>query len=58
MVHGQQDRSIPIGEFYSTKQQLERNGAIIEFSVFPEGAHTLPSRAYAEVIDWLLKVKN
>jgi len=53
MVHGQKDKSIPIREFYSTKKQLERNGGIIESKIVPEGAHTLPSHIYREVVDWL-----
>lgn len=57
MIHGQKDKSIPVGEFHSTKKQLLRNGAIIESNVLSKGEHTLPSHAYAEVIDWLSEVK-
>jgi poly(3-hydroxybutyrate) depolymerase len=57
MVHGQRDRAISIGEFHSTKKQLVRNGAIIEFNVLPQGEHTLPSHAYREVVDWLSKAR-
>lgn len=57
MVHGQNDRIIPISEFYSTKRHLVDNGAIVKFSIFPEGGHILRSQAYKEVADWLSKVK-
>jgi len=57
MAHGLKDKSIHISEFYSTKDQLEKNGAIIEYKVIPEGEHTLSSGAYREVIDWLSKTK-
>lgn len=57
LVHGQKDKSIRINEFYSTKQKLERNGAVIQHKVIPEGEHTLSSGVYREAIDWLSKVK-
>lgn len=55
MVHGEEDKSIPIGEFYSTKNILEKNGAIVKFDVISKGSHTLHSGVYREVIDWLSK---
>ncbi|MFH1414330.1 MAG: PHB depolymerase family esterase [Candidatus Omnitrophota bacterium] len=57
MVHGRKDESIRISEFNLTKKKLERNGAIIEYKVVPEGTHTLPSGAYQEVVNWLSKAK-
>jgi len=57
MIHGQQDKRIPVSEFFSTRAQLERNGAIIESKVIPAGEHTLSSACYKETIDWLSKVK-
>ena len=53
MIHGDKDERIPIGEFQSTKNQLERNGAIIEYNIIPGGRHTLNSNAYKEVVNWL-----
>lgn len=53
MVHGERDESIPLGEFQSTRKQLEKNGAIIEHNVIVGGRHTLNSSSYKEVIDWL-----
>ena len=58
MIHGKQDKSIKIGEFYSTKKKLERNGALVEFKVLPKGRHTLSSSAYKEVVDWMGKVPD
>ncbi|MDP2939411.1 MAG: PHB depolymerase family esterase [Candidatus Omnitrophota bacterium] len=57
MVHGDQDNKIPVSEFYLTKEQLGRNGAIIEFNIIQQGGHSLPSNAYREAVDWLAKVK-
>lgn len=57
IAHGLNDKSIHISEFYSTKEQLERNGAIVQYKVIPEGAHTLSSGVYQEVVDWLSKAK-
>lgn len=54
--HGKQDKSIPIGEFYSTKRKLEKQGAIIEFSALPQGAHTLPSSCYKAIVDWFYQL--
>lgn len=53
MVHGDKDERIPIGKFQSTKKQLERNGAIIDYNIIPGGGHTLNSNAYKEVVNWL-----
>ncbi len=53
MLHGQEDKMISIGKFYATKQQLEENGAVIQFKVVPEGAHTLRSGEYKWVLDGL-----
>jgi predicted esterase len=53
MVHGDKDEKIPIGEFQSTRKQLERNGAIIEYNIISGGRHTLNSNAYKEVVNWL-----
>jgi predicted esterase len=58
MIHGEKDKSISIREFYSTKRLLEKNGAIVEFNVFPQGEHVLPSSVYRKVVDWLGKVKR
>jgi len=58
IVHGGKDKIVPVSEFYSTKAQLEQNGAIVQSKVFPEGEHTLPSSAYQEVIDWLPKLRS
>lgn len=57
MIHGQQDKRIPVSEFFSTRSQLEKNGAIIESKVIPAGEHTLSFSCYKETIDWLSKVK-
>lgn len=57
MAHGQKDKSVPIGEFNHTKKELEKNGAIVEYRIVPEGEHTLSSAVYKEVVDWLSKVK-
>lgn len=55
MIHGRKDKIVSIGKFYATKQQLEENGALIEFKVVPEGGHTLRSGEYKEVVDALVK---
>lgn len=57
MIHGKLDKNIPASEFSSTEAQLEKNGAIIEGRVVPEGEHTLSSSAYQETVEWLSKVK-
>lgn len=53
IVHGNKDSSIPINECYETKKFLKNNGARVDFKLFQEYGHTLPSLAYREVIDWL-----
>ncbi len=53
MIHGQKDESIPFAEFQSTRKQLERNKAIIEYKTIPDGKHTLNSSAYKTIADWL-----
>jgi predicted esterase len=53
MVHGDRDERIPLREFQSTRKQLERNGAIIEYNIIPGGKHSLNSDAYNEVVNWL-----
>jgi predicted esterase len=58
MVHGESDERIPLGEFQSTRKQLERNGAIIEYNIIPGGRHTLNSNAYKEVVDWLSDLES
>lgn len=50
--HGQQDMSIPIGEFYQTIEALKRHGAKVRFKVVSAGGHTLPSSCYRELLDW------
>jgi predicted esterase len=57
IVHGGNDKIVPLSEFYSTKAELEQNGALVQSKVFPEGEHTLPSSAYQEIIDWLPKLR-
>jgi len=53
MIHGESDERIPLGEFQSTRKQLEQNGAIIEYNIILGGRHTLNSNAYKEVVSWL-----
>jgi predicted esterase len=53
MVHGDNDERIPLGEFQSTRKQLEGKGALIEYTIVPGGRHTLNSNAYREVVNWL-----
>ncbi len=53
MAHGDKDQSIPFAEFQATRQKLARSGALIEYSVIPEGKHTLGSNAYRQVVEWL-----
>lgn len=58
MIHGEKDERIPLGEFQSTRKQLERNGAIIEYNIIPSGRHTLNSNAYKEVVNWLSDLES
>lgn len=56
--HGEKDKSISISEFYATKKRLEKNGAVIEFKVIPEGEHTLSSGYYSELVNWLYQLSE
>ena len=58
MIHGESDERIPLGEFQSTRKQLERNGAIIEYNIIPGGRHTLNSNAYKGVVNWLFDLES
>lgn len=58
MIHGDKDERIPIGEFQSTREQLERNGAIIECNIIPNGRHTLNSNAYQKIVVWLSDLED
>lgn len=57
MLHGQNDKIVSIGKFYAAKQQLEKNGAVVQSKVISDGEHTLRSGFYNEMIDWLAKSK-
>ena len=58
MVHGDKDEKIPLQEFQSTIRQLEKNGAIIEPNIIPEGLHNLNSDVYNGVVNWLSDLDN
>jgi len=49
--HGKEDKIVPIAEFYSTKNKLEKNKAVVEFKVVPDSGHTLPPNYYRELAD-------
>lgn len=58
LIHGQKDKTVPIGEFRSTISRLKKYGAFVKFDIIEEGAHTLPSYVYRGVVDWLSERKK
>lgn len=53
MVHGTKDEIVPIAAFYSTKDILGENGAIIKYSIFPNDGHPVNSRGFEKVLEWI-----
>lgn len=58
LFHGEKDKSIPIEEFYATKNTLQANGAIVKFKIIPEGQHTLATSYYKELVDWFYQLSE
>ncbi len=50
LAHGEKDEIVGIDKFFMTKQELEKNGAIISSQVYENGKHTLDSSAYRKVL--------
>jgi predicted esterase len=53
IVHGREDKTIPLERVQGTIDHLTEHGAIVRYEIMDHVGHNLNSAAYAKVLDWM-----